>query len=279
MKNTKLRTAFILSILVIVLSVVASAGGLLIENIYQDNAFVKSAWFHNDIVTLVLAVPIFILSLILSIRGSDRAKLVWLGCLFYMTYNFGFYLFGTSLNPYFLIYVLIVVLSVFGLIYGLSGLNHQNLYQKFSKKIPVKPISIYMIIWALLLTVAWVSQTTGYFFTGELPQIMIASGGATNLVAIMDLTLIVPPVILGAVYLWQKKVWGYIIGAMINTMGVIYLTLLIVGTIGMYINGEGTMELLWLWGLLFAGCFTSSVLLIWNLHPSIKTDSITNHNQ
>jgi hypothetical protein len=276
MKDRKLKTAYILSILVIVLSTVASAGGLFIENIYRDNAFVKSAWFHNDIVTLVLAIPILILSLILSFRGSDRAKLVWLGSLFYMTYNFGFYLFGASLNRFFLIYVLIFVLSVFALIFGLSRLDIQRFHNKFSHKIPVKPISAYMIIWALLLTVAWVSQTMGYFFTGELPQIMIDSGGKTNLVAIMDLTLIVPPVLLGAVYLWQKKIWGYIVAGMINIMGVIYLVLLIVGTAGMYISGEGTLELLWLWGVLFVGCLISSLLLIWNLRPSTKTDSNAN---
>ena len=63
------------------LAVVASAGGLLLKGIYRDNAFVTTTWLGNDAVTLFLAVPILVIALIFSARGSQRAQLVWLGAL------------------------------------------------------------------------------------------------------------------------------------------------------------------------------------------------------
>jgi hypothetical protein len=62
---------------------VASVGGLFIDDQYRDNAFAASAWLGTDLVTLVIAVPVLVAVLILSLRGSARAQLVWLGMLDY----------------------------------------------------------------------------------------------------------------------------------------------------------------------------------------------------
>ena len=97
------RTAYRLSAIIIVLALVASLGGLFIKDIYRDNTFVTAAWNGNDFVTLVIALPLLVVSLILSMRGSQRAQLVWLGMLDYMLYNYAFYLFGAAFNSFFLI--------------------------------------------------------------------------------------------------------------------------------------------------------------------------------
>jgi len=39
-----------------------SVGGLVIPDLYQDNPHVTAAWFGNDLVTLVVAVPLLALS-------------------------------------------------------------------------------------------------------------------------------------------------------------------------------------------------------------------------
>ena len=83
MFRTKPTTAYILSAIIAILTVVASAGGLFITDLYWDNAFATSAWRGTDLVTLVIAVPILTAALILSLRGSLRAQLIWLGMLDY----------------------------------------------------------------------------------------------------------------------------------------------------------------------------------------------------
>ena len=94
----------ILSVIITILVIVASAGGLFIDDLYRDNAFAKSAWQGTDLATLVVGVPTLTVALIFAQRGSFRAQLVWLGMLDYALYNYAYYLFGTAFNGFFLIY-------------------------------------------------------------------------------------------------------------------------------------------------------------------------------
>lgn len=70
------NTYYILSWIIVVLAAIACAGGLFIEGLYHDNELIKTAWYGNDIVTLVMAVPILIIAIIYSRQGSERAQLV-----------------------------------------------------------------------------------------------------------------------------------------------------------------------------------------------------------
>jgi len=70
MAQTKLGTAYVLSAIIAILALVASAGGLFLDGPYRDNALVTAGWFGNDLVTLVVAVPVLVAALILSMRGS-----------------------------------------------------------------------------------------------------------------------------------------------------------------------------------------------------------------
>ena len=101
MFDSKPTTAYILSVVIVFLSITASAGGLLFNNLYQDNAFVTAVWKGNDLVTIFAAVPILIAVIIFSMRGSQHAQLIWFGMLDYTLYNFAFYLFGAAFNGFF----------------------------------------------------------------------------------------------------------------------------------------------------------------------------------
>ena len=98
MNSKKLETTSVLSVIIAVLALIASAGGLIFKDLYQDNAFVRTTWLGNDAVTLFLAVPVLTTAMVLTERGSMKAQLVWLGMLDYMLYNYAFYLFGAAFN-------------------------------------------------------------------------------------------------------------------------------------------------------------------------------------
>ena len=70
------KTAFILSYIITFLAAIASGGGLLLKELYRDNAFVKTAWFTNDIITLFVVVPLMIVAIYLSQKGSSKWFLV-----------------------------------------------------------------------------------------------------------------------------------------------------------------------------------------------------------
>jgi hypothetical protein len=209
------QTAFILSGIILVLAIVASAGGLFIPDLYLDPDLIKQAWFGSDITTLFLAIPLFIVSLRFAMQGSLRAQLIWIGLLGYMFYNYAFYLFGATFNKFFLIYVALFALSLYSLVTALSNLPFKTIQDRFDKKTPVKALSIFMILIALPLAVFELTLTLTAIFSGTVPTV-------PPLIFALDLSFVIPNMILAAVLLWKHHRWGYILTAMMMVKGFTY---------------------------------------------------------
>jgi len=250
MFETKLKPAIILSILIAILAAFASAGGLLLHGLYRDNVFVTTTWLGNDAITLFLAVPILILSLIFSRRGSIRAQLAWMGVLDYMLYNYAFYLFGAAFNWFFLVYVALLALSTFALIFGLANLNIDRIGSSAREQMPVKWIGGYFLFVAAGLGLVYLSQSIGFIITGTLPAIITISEHPTNVVFALDLTLLVPWLIIGALWLMKRKPWGYVIAGVINVKGPLYTLVLAVNSILVMNAGISKTSEFPLWGTL-----------------------------
>jgi hypothetical protein len=73
MRPTKFRTAYSLSIVITILIIVASAGGLFIEGLYRDNTWTTTQLRGSDLVRLVVAAPALVAALIFTKQGSRRA--------------------------------------------------------------------------------------------------------------------------------------------------------------------------------------------------------------
>ncbi|MBE9191762.1 hypothetical protein IQ230_15675 [Gloeocapsopsis crepidinum LEGE 06123] len=258
----ELKVAYLLSLIIAVLTFVAAVGGLVLPDLYRDNLFVTSGWFGNDLVTLVVAFPILIIALILSARGSQRAQLVWLGMLNYTLYNFAFYLFGAAYNRFFLIYAALFTLSIFALIFGLVGLDVKEISQKFGAKTPVKLISAYMLFVAIALGGFWISQAVNFISTGQVPQIIVTVNGSTNVIAALDLSMVVSIFLLSAIWLWQRQPWGYVLGTIANIKGAVYTLALTAATISAASSGVADTTLVPLWGFLSLGSLIASLFLL-----------------
>ncbi len=269
MFKTKFSTAFGISILVAILAVLASAGGLLLKGLYRDNAFVTTTWFGNDVVTLFLAVPILVVALFFSARGSLRAQLVWLGALDYMLYNYAFYLFGAAFNAFFLIYAALLGLSIFALIFGLVGLDVERIRQQFSGHTPVKWISGYFLFVAFGLGTVYLIQSIAFIATGQLPAIVTISEHPTNVVFALDLTLLIPWLVVGAVWLMKRRPWGYVLAGILSIKGPLYTLVLGVNSILVVNAGISQTSELPLWGSLTVLGLAVGALLFGNMKSAL----------
>ena len=119
------RPAILLTAVILLLALVTSIGGITAEGLYRDNAFITLAWWVNDRVTLFVALPVMLVAFIAALRGNMAGRLVWLGMLAFMTYNYAFYLFGAAFNGHFLLYVALFILPVLALIAGLVDMDMQ----------------------------------------------------------------------------------------------------------------------------------------------------------
>jgi hypothetical protein len=143
-------------------------------------------------------VPILIAALIFASRGSQRAQLIWMGALDYMLYNYAFYVFAAAFNWFFLIYAALLGLSIFALIFGFVSINVNAIARRFRSRTPVRWISGYMVFSAIGLSVVYLVQSIAFIFTRQLPSIITRTGGTTSIIFALDLTLLIPVMILGA---------------------------------------------------------------------------------
>ena len=266
MNVAKDKTTLWLSILIAGFALITTLGGLFLPELYRDNAFVQAVWKGNDLVTLVIALPIFIAALIFMRQGSKRSGLVWLGMLDYFLYNFAFYLFAASFNWFFLLYLVCFTCSIFALIFGLLNLDVKGAAAGFRPKTPVRWISGYMLFIAVGLTTVYLMQTINFIVTGTLPSLIITSGHVTAIVFALDLSLLVPWLALGAVWLWQKRPWGYALAAITLTKGFCYTFVLTVGSLSAARAGyDFAMSEVPLWATLTVGSLIAVSVLLFNL--------------
>jgi hypothetical protein len=262
--NIKLKAAYVLSIIIVVLSLISALGGIFLDNLYRDNTFVTSAWHGNDLITLFVAVPGLVAALLLMKRGSQRAQLVWLGMLDYMLYNFAFYLFGASFNRFFLLYVVLFALSIYALVFALLGIDVKAISQKFSTKTPVKFVGGYMLFVAIGLSTVYIAQSLGFVATGQVPQIVTKTGHPTSIVFALDLSLLIPALILGAIWLLKRQPWGYVLAAISTIKGATYTLVLTAGSIvaaNAGVPGASAELPLWIF-LTVAGLFATTLLMM-----------------
>jgi len=264
----KSRTPYILSTLIAVLATIASTSGLLLTGLYRDNLFVTSAWKGNDLITLFIAIPILIVAMTFSKRGSLKASLIWMGVLDYMLYNYAFYLFGAAFNWFFLLYVTLLGLSIFALIFGLIDLDLEGITGQILERMPVGWIGAYLLFVAVGLSLIYILQSLGFIFTGDVPAIVTNTGHPTNIVFALDLTLLVPFLFLGAIWLIKRKPWGYVLAGILTIKGPLYTIVLTAGSLWAANAGVlGVAEQMPLWvgltvlGLIACGLFYGNMKL------------------
>ena len=269
MFRTKFKTSIMLSKVIAVLAVIASAGGLL-GDFYRDNALIKAAWHGNDLVTLFVAVPMMLLALRYALGGTGRAQLIWMGTLWYMIYNYIFYLYGAVFNVFFLVYAALFTLSIATLILILINIEVQSIVQQFQARTPVKWISGFMLFFSVLLGGIWVALSLSFIFTGQVPQAIIQTGHPTGVVFATDLSLLIPAMVLSAILLWKRQPWGYILSSIVLIKAVTYGLALIVMSAFAYIETGAGDPMIPLWAFLSLGCLISCVFLLGNMKSAVK---------
>ena len=124
MNNTEPgRWALWLSFPLATLLAVASLGGLFLPFTYKEETPIHAAQYvGNDVGNLAVIVPALLIAAILARRGSVAARLVWIGTLIYLLYDFLGYALAAHFNSMFLAYCGVLGLSFYALAGNLTAL-------------------------------------------------------------------------------------------------------------------------------------------------------------
>lgn len=256
------KIPYVMTIIIIILTVIATIGGLNNPNLYNDNNFVKVVWRSNDLLTLVLIVPIMIWSIIRFKRNSCLYRLIWMGTIGYTLYNYMFYLYGAAFNSFFLLYVLLLALSIYTLIMMLVEIDINDYRVWFNNALPKKRVSGFMFTFVIVLGGLWTLMTVSYLFTKKVPAHVIQTGHTTAVVFATDLTLLISTMLASGIMLWRGKIWGCIFSVIVLFKASAYGLALIVMTVMVYMSKGITDPILPLYIFLWLGSLISLIMLL-----------------
>jgi hypothetical protein len=181
----------------------------------------------NDLVTLVLGLPLLAISFWLALRGSLRGRLILTGTLGFILYTYITMCFGAAYNRLFLIYVALFSLSLYAFILSMMSFNMKTLPAYFSEKLPRRWIAGLLFFAAAFLAFAWLGRIAATFAPGAIPAL---ENTTSMFIQAMDLALIVPLCMLAGVLLLRRSPWGFLLasvgmmkfltmGTAVSTMG------------------------------------------------------------
>ncbi len=166
----------------------------------------------QDIASLVIVSPMWLILAILSFGGSLRAYLLWLGVLTFTVYNYVIYTFSVPFGPLFPLWLAVLGLSLFALIGGVATTDHRAVQAAFSSPRAAKVAAWFLIIVGVLFALLWLSEDVPALIAGKTPQSVVDMGIPTNPVHILDLAFFLPAAMITGVLLLKRIPLGYTLG-------------------------------------------------------------------
>jgi hypothetical protein len=205
------------------LGVVAAVPTFFVDGVLNGTPVMNGSARGTALTMFALAVPVLVVGLVTSTRGSVRGRAGLIGALGYLTYNATLLVYATPFNELFLAYVALLALSLWSLVSAL--LDPLPLLAPGSSRVPARGIAAFILTVVVLNALAWLRVVVPDL--GEDPPGFLAGTGlTTNPIYVQDLAIWLPALAIVGVLLWQRRPCGvFLAGAglvfwMIEAIGV-----------------------------------------------------------
>jgi len=195
------------------------------RGLYQnDSVSVASQAVAQDIVTLLLGVPLLIVSLILFRKELLKGKLLLAGTLAYFLYTYTSYSFLSMFNQFFLLDVMLMSASFFAFVLTMMSFDIDTLRDHFSEKLPVRFVGGLLISIGTIFGLMWLGTVIPSIVSGIAPVVL--EQYTSLVIQAMDLAFIVPTAFLAGILLIKRKPFGYLLSSVVTVKGITMLTAL-----------------------------------------------------
>jgi len=206
------KIAFALSLPLSVLVIIASYFGVFIENTYSRETLTLSAQgIGQDIVNLFIISPLLLITSFLAYKKNKAALFIWSGAIFYLIYSYAIYTFAIHFNSLFIVYCFILGLSFYSFMYFILSQINEPVIDWYNSNIPIKTISVFLIVIAILFYFLWLSEIIPALIKNEIPKSITENGILTNPVHVLDLSIVLPGLLITAIFLLKKKSLGFLL--------------------------------------------------------------------
>lgn len=201
-----LTLAYVFSLVVALIMTTASTIGIIYRSVIYPTEEMSMVFVSNDMLNLVLGLPILLGSMWLARRGNLIGLLCWPGALFFVLYIYTAYLLGIPLNALFLLYLILVTLSVYTIIGIVTSIDGDAVYQRLTGVVPVRTAGGILAGIAILFAVYQiVNIITALINQRPVDSIELAQW-------IDDLAVGSPALLVGGFLMLRRKTLGYVAG-------------------------------------------------------------------
>ena len=147
-------------------------------------------------------------SSVLVLRGSAPALLVWLGFVIYLIYAFAIYAFALHFNSLFLLYVAVLGLSFYALVGALAGLDVARVTGPLLQSAHRAGASVLLIAVGAMFALLWLAEILPNLTAHTVPESLRATALPTNPVHVLDLSFMLPAMMIVGIMLRRKHRFG-----------------------------------------------------------------------
>jgi hypothetical protein len=218
----------------------------------------------SDIFGLCVVLPTLVLSAVLARRGSLSALLVWTGPLGFLTYNFLIYAFAVHFNAMLPAYCAVLGLSFYGLMGVREVLLPGEVAKTYGPAAPRRSIAATFILLAVVAGADELKEIVSAISAGQVPASVTEAGQRTNPIHVLDLSFLLPALVIAAVMLLRQKETAFTLAPVLSVVLILIgleVTAMVVALVRGGLAGDSGPAV-------FFGMSTAllGVLLVWYLH-------------
>lgn len=201
----KLTPIYISSFIIAILTLTASAVGLQYNTLLYPTEELVRTFIPNDVVNLLIGLPILLGSMYLAWRGKLIGLLCWTGALFFVFYNYTAYVFAMPLNWAFPLHLVLMTLSAYALVALVALIDGKAVQQRLSGSVPERFAGGVLAGLGFLFLLRVIGVMVGALTSGT-------SLAETELAVNIADILTTPAWVIGGILLWKRKEFGYVTG-------------------------------------------------------------------
>lgn len=173
------------------------------KGLYQfDTVFIASGFKAQDLVTLFIAIPFLLISILYYKMGSLKAGLILLGILGYFVYAYASLSLGAFYNDFFLLYIAIFSSALFS-----SVLLYRNIHLQPVAIMPKTGPAVYIILSGIFTLFVWLAPLITAAVENAAPAFL---GHYTTLIThVLDLGIITPLTFISGFLILKRDPEGY----------------------------------------------------------------------
>jgi hypothetical protein len=219
------RAAVVLSLVVVATAAAASLATLHWRGAFPDpspapvvNRVLAEArgW---SAATLLVAIPLALLSLRAARRGSIRGRLLWIGALAYFVYTYLEFAVGPPFTALYLLYVAAFACAIPALVMGVASVDLPELRATLGAAVPRRAIAMFCLLLAALLACAWLKNIVSRTVRGAFGW-PLGADAVGHVVRALDLGLQVPLGLATGILLLRRRPAGDLVAAIFLANGV-----------------------------------------------------------